>query len=88
VSLQAWLRVKLGYHTSEQVVVGLAVGAMSAAAWWWLGQEHVFEIVQHQWAGQMVLGGLTLLAMLGFGIKIVQDWVEDRRGGPLVPKFY
>ncbi len=68
-------------------MVGLAVGATSAGAWWWLGQAHVFEALQGSATLQMVLYGLTLLAMLAFGIKLVHDLVEGRRGRPLVPKF-
>ncbi|CAK0849857.1 unnamed protein product, partial [Prorocentrum cordatum] len=34
----SWLRVELGFHTTPQVLVGHSLGALSAAAWWRLGQ--------------------------------------------------
>jgi dolichyldiphosphatase len=77
--LQAWLRVRLGYHTREQVAVGLLVGSSSAVSWWWLGASRAFGLVQQQQAAGAALSALTLAAMAGFGYANLLAWHTERQ---------
>eukprot|EP00929_Paragymnodinium_shiwhaense_P043824 TRINITY_DN22507_c0_g1_i1.p1 TRINITY_DN22507_c0_g1~~TRINITY_DN22507_c0_g1_i1.p1 ORF type:complete len:191 (-),score=27.52 TRINITY_DN22507_c0_g1_i1:366-938(-) len=39
----SWLRIRLGYHTVPQVLVGHALGLNSALLWRWFGQAYILD---------------------------------------------
>jgi len=75
----AWLRVELGFHTREQVVVGVAVGIISACGWQWLGTAFAFPLIQTHPELTVYLSCLTALAVCIFGSKTVSTWAKERK---------
>ncbi|KAG2495150.1 hypothetical protein HYH03_006758 [Edaphochlamys debaryana] len=76
-----WLRVRLGFHTTPQVVVGYALGAATAVGWHWLGTRHVFEqlAVRPEW--RLAMYSCTGLAMALFGLRVVLQWSKEKGHG-------
>ena len=66
--VQAWLRVALGYHTSEQVAAGAALGCAAAAAWRCLGAA-VLPAVRQAPAAEKAAQALGMLALASFGVR-------------------
>jgi len=74
-----WLRVKLGYHTTPQVVVGFGLGSSSALAWRYLGRTFVLPVVA---ADPRLTGALWCtmgLATLAFTIKTARGWYAEKQ---------
>ncbi|KAF6265813.1 hypothetical protein COO60DRAFT_763421 [Scenedesmus sp. NREL 46B-D3] len=74
-----WLRVRLGYHTWPQVLVGAALGAGAATGWFLLGTAAALPALQRTPAGLPLLYSACLLAMAVFAVKNVMAWAEERR---------
>ncbi|GLC36960.1 hypothetical protein PLESTB_000173900 [Pleodorina starrii] len=76
-----WLRVRLGYHTTPQVVVGYGLGAATAAAWHQLGTRHALEALAAAPEQRMALYGCTAVAVLLFAVRNVLAWFKERGDG-------
>lgn len=61
-SLQTWLRVRLGLHTPAQVVVGAALGILSALAWASLGAAWALPLAAAHPRVEAGLVGATVVA--------------------------
>ena len=73
--MQAWLRVELGYHTSEQVAAGAALGCASAAAWQRLGATAALPTLARAPAAERAFQALALLALAAFGVRnVTRNW--------------
>ncbi|KAF8071016.1 LPPE2 [Scenedesmus sp. PABB004] len=76
-----WLRVRLGYHTAPQVLVGAALGAGTAAGWFALGVGAALPALQASPARLAALYGAALLAAGAFAAKNVLAWAREREAG-------
>ncbi|KXZ45760.1 hypothetical protein GPECTOR_51g746 [Gonium pectorale] len=74
-----WLRVRLGYHTVPQVLVGYALGAATAVAWHQLGSRHWLQALAARPDLQAVLYGCTAMAVALFAFRNVRSWLKERR---------
>mmetsp|Transcript_8585 Transcript_8585/g.26071 ORF Transcript_8585/g.26071 Transcript_8585/m.26071 type:complete len:240 (-) Transcript_8585:311-1030(-) len=66
----SWLRVALGFHTAAQVLVGHALGTVTAMAWCWLGHAYSLPALED---GGLALNGLyavTAVAVFGFATTV------------------
>ena len=73
--VQAWLRVALGYHTSEQVAAGAALGCASAAAWHRLGAAVALPALARAPAAECAFQALALAALAAFGARnVARNW--------------
>lgn len=73
-SVQIPLRVILGYHSVPQVLAGAALGAVSAASWFLLGQMAFLPFLKANIRGQIYLalvmaGAVTSYMVLAFRKK-------------------
>ena len=78
-----WLRVKLGYHTKPQVVVGYVLGAATAMAWFAVGEKFVVPAATRDAKVVFVLYGACLVTSALFA-KVAVRWVDEvklLRGG-------
>lgn len=75
----AWLRVRLGFHTADQVAVGVAVGVVSASLWYWLGIEYAFPYMFMNEDAVMYLWAITGLAIVIFAGKTVLGWFAEKK---------
>ncbi|WIA11742.1 hypothetical protein OEZ85_011837 [Tetradesmus obliquus] len=74
-----WLRVRLGYHTWPQVLVGAALGASTATGWFFFGTAAALPALQRTPAGLPLLYGTCLVAMAAFAVKNVLSWAKERK---------
>jgi hypothetical protein len=74
VVVQAWLRVLLGFHTAEQVLVGGLLGTTSAASWHHLGVTWALPIFAASPVARMGLHIVTGAVILLFLIRTVAKW--------------
>jgi len=72
----SYLRVRLGYHTAPQVVVGYALGATTALAWLACGVARVFPWLAVNPEMLRVLHSMLIIAIGWFAISALK-WVED-----------
>lgn len=79
-SFLAWLRVRLGFHTADQVLVGCLVGVTSASLWHWLGLQQAFPYMDANPQAGVYLWGITGLAVVAFAGKTVASWYNERSG--------
>lgn len=77
--MQTWLRVALGFHTWPQVLVGAALGATTAVAWFKLGTNWVLPALQRSQAGLAALYLLTGIGAAAFGVKNISGWWRERQ---------
>eukprot|EP00198_Chlamydomonas_reinhardtii_P012244 XP_001701581.1 predicted protein [Chlamydomonas reinhardtii] len=73
-----WLRVRLGYHTTPQVVVGYGLGAATAAAWHWAATHHVLEALQERPELRAAVYGCTGVAVALFAVRNVLAWFKEK----------
>jgi len=78
-ALQTWLRVFLGFHTWPQVLVGAALGSLTAVSWFKLGTAWALPALQKSATGLGVLYTVTGLGAAAFGVKIISGWWKDRQ---------
>ncbi|PNH07790.1 hypothetical protein TSOC_005727 [Tetrabaena socialis] len=75
-----WLRVRLGFHTVPQVLVGYGLGAATALAW----HSAAAWVIDHLAARpeqRLAVYGATAAAMALFALRNVLAWVGERRAG-------
>eukprot|EP00928_Gymnodinium_smaydae_P057936 TRINITY_DN41151_c0_g1_i1.p2 TRINITY_DN41151_c0_g1~~TRINITY_DN41151_c0_g1_i1.p2 ORF type:complete len:217 (-),score=50.86 TRINITY_DN41151_c0_g1_i1:106-735(-) len=70
----SWLRIRLGYHTFEQVAVGHMLGLACACGWHRLGDAGVLEALAPE-----VLYGVTAISITGFAVAMVSSWLRERK---------
>jgi dolichyldiphosphatase len=78
-----WLRVKLGYHTKPQVVVGYVLGAATAMVWLAIGEQVVVPAATNDKNVVFVLYGVCAVTSALFA-KVAVKWVDEvklLRGG-------
>lgn len=78
-----WLRVKLGYHTKPQVVVGYVLGAATAMVWLAIGEQVVVPAATNDKNVVFVLYGACFVTSALFA-KVAVKWVDEvklLRGG-------
>ncbi|GIL75054.1 hypothetical protein Vretimale_7744 [Volvox reticuliferus] len=73
-----WLRVRLGYHTFPQVLVGYGLGAATAVAWYQLGTGHALKALAERPEQRLALYGCTALAVALFAVRNVMAWFKER----------
>lgn len=72
-SLQVWLRVELGFHTTEQVVVGAALGGTLATLWHRAAVTWVLPACERS-AGARYTVLAIFLALFGiFMVKLIDN---------------
>lgn len=76
----AWLRVEMGYHTLIQVVVGYLLGTSSAAAWFFLGQQALPQLMLNPETLQMVYVAV-IISMGLFAILFGKGWLQELTEG-------
>ncbi|GIL50926.1 hypothetical protein Vafri_7008 [Volvox africanus] len=75
-----WLRVRLGYHTVPQVLVGYGLGAATAIAWYRLGTGYALKALAERPEQRLALYGCTALAVALFAVRNVMAWFKERGG--------
>lgn len=78
-ALQTWLRVFLGFHTWPQVLVGAALGSLTAVSWFKLGTAWALPALQKSATGLGVLYTVTGLGAAAFGVKVISGWWKERQ---------
>ena len=75
--LQSWLRVSLGLHTINQVVVGAVVGSIFCIFWYWLWNAFVLQAFDsYLWVQIIVVLGAAAFC-IGFVFYVYQNWLKD-----------
>lgn len=74
-----WLRVRLGFHTLPQVLVGYSLGAFTALAWHRLGARHALPAAAGDPRLLVALYGLTGAAIAAFAVRNVLSWMRERK---------
>jgi hypothetical protein len=83
-SSQTWLRVRLGYHTWPQVLVGYGLGTCMALGWWRLGVEHMVPLIKSHAFVRPFAYGLTGVGSCIYVITNVRQWIKEHFGDPAV----
>ena len=78
ISVQAWLRVLLGYHTYAQLAAGLVLGSGVATCWLMLFQTVVAPAIAAEPANEARLMAATALASAAFGVVFFKRWAIRR----------
>ena len=71
-----WLRVKLGFHTMEQVLVGAIVGCSSSLSWMNAGRLAV-PFLANTSEGRLLFIIATAIIVLAFTLTIVKNWFSE-----------
>lgn len=75
----AYLRVRLGFHTADQVVVGVGVGIGSALGWFYLGMQYAFPYFFVNEGAVVYLWATTAVAVVAFAGRTVIGWVQEKQ---------
>lgn len=78
-STQVWLRVELGFHTTEQVAVGAALGSAFAALWHYWSVAWVFPVCEASFAARLLVYSTFGVMFALFVQKMVAKWATDKR---------
>jgi hypothetical protein len=76
--MQTWLRVRLGFHTGPQVLVGACLGSVTATAWFAAGTGWVLPALHTTAGGPQALCAATLAAGVAFAVRNVAAWVREQ----------
>jgi len=72
----SYLRVKTGYHTPPQVIVGYGLGSSTALAWLFVGLTYVRPLLETNPEMLRVLHSLLIIAIGWFAFSAL-GWVES-----------
>lgn len=72
--VQAWLRVILGFHTPEQILVGGLLGTTSAATWHHVGVTWALPAFAGNPTDKLGLYIVTGTIVIVFLVKTVAKW--------------
>lgn len=72
----SYLRVRLGYHTAPQVIVGYALGSSTALVWLASGVTRIFPLLAENPEMLRVLHSVLIIAIGWFAVSALK-WVED-----------
>jgi len=72
----SYLRVRLGYHTAPQVIVGYALGSATALLWLASGVTRIFPLLSENPEMLRVLHSVLIIAIGWFAVSALK-WVED-----------
>jgi dolichyldiphosphatase len=72
----SYLRVRTGYHTPPQVIVGYGLGSSTALAWLFIGLKYVKPLLETNPEMLRVLHSLLIIAIGWFAFSALH-WVES-----------
>jgi dolichyldiphosphatase len=80
----SWLRVRLGYHTPEQVWAGAALGGLAALAWHAASAPALGALAEaagSEAAAGAALRGVAAAAAVAFAAGNARAWLPPSLGG-------